>query len=164
MVSSTDKIEKEVFLRARQERVWRALSDAAEFGRWFGLALDGNFEAGARLTGEIKPTTVDAVVAERQRSHAGLRVTFFVERVEPMHLLSYRWHPFAIDPNVDYSNEPTTLVTFTLEATADGTILRIVESGFDAIPIERRAAAFDANEEGWAVQLRLVEKYLSQQT
>jgi uncharacterized protein YndB with AHSA1/START domain len=162
MVSSTDRIEKEVFLRARQERVWRALSNPIEFGRWFGMALDGEFASGARLTGRITPTTVDPAIAQVQEKHAGMLVTLLVERVEPMRLLSYRWHPFAIDPNVDYSGEPTTLVTFTLEPRTDGTVLRVVESGFDAIPIERRAAAFEANDGGWAVQVQLIEKYLSQ--
>jgi uncharacterized protein YndB with AHSA1/START domain len=161
MVSSTDRIEKECFLRAPPERVWQALADPAEFGSWFGLELDGAFAPGATVTGRIKPTTVDPVVAQWQRKHTGKAIAFVVERVEPMRQLSYRWHPFAIDPNVDYSNEPMTLVTFSLEPVAGGTILRVVESGFDSIPIERRGDAFEANDEGWGVQMQLVEKYLS---
>jgi uncharacterized protein YndB with AHSA1/START domain len=157
----TDRIEKKIFLRAPQHRVWRALTDAGEFGDWFGMELDGAFSPGARLTGRIKPTTVDPAVAKMQKKYAGMPITFVVERVEPMSLLSYRWHPFAIDPNVDYTSEPMTLVTFTLEPSLGGTILRVVESGFDSIPIERRADAFEANGAGWTIQMQLVEKYLS---
>lgn len=162
MTSSTDRIEKEVFLRAPQAKVWHAISDAREFGNWFGMELDGEFKAGARMTGRIKPTQADAVVAEMQKPHAGKPVSLIVERVEPMSIFAYRWHPFAIDPNVDYSNEPATLVTFTLEPRQDGTLLRVVESGFDSIPAARRAGAFEANEQGWAMQMQLIEKYLLQ--
>jgi len=161
MNQSTDRIEKEIVLRAPQERVWRAISDVVRFGDWFGMELDGAFVPGARLSGRLKPTTVDPGVAEMQRKHAGIPVSFFVERVEPMTLLSYRWHPFALDPQADYSNEPMTLVTFTLEPVDGGTRLRVVESGFDSIPLERRADSFEANSEGWAVQMQLVQKYLS---
>lgn len=161
MSASTDRIEKQIVLRAPQERVWRAISDVARFGDWFGIEPDGAFVPGARITGRVKPTTVDPAVAEMQKKYAGSLVGLFVERVEPMTLLSYRWHPFAIDPQADYSNEPTTLVTFTLEAVDGGTSLCVVESGFDSIPLERRADAFEANSEGWAIQMRLVQKYLS---
>lgn len=160
MSSSTDRIEKELFLRAPQAKVWNAISDAGEFGDWFGMELDGEFVPGAQMTGRIKPTKADAAVAEMQKKYAGTPVAFVVDRVEPMSLFSYRWHPFALDPAIDYSNEPMTLVTFTLEPRDDGTMLRIVESGFDSIPIGRRADAFEANEEGWGMQMQLVEKYL----
>jgi uncharacterized protein YndB with AHSA1/START domain len=160
MSSSTDRIEKELFLRAPQDKVWRAISDAAEFGSWFGVELAGEFVPGSRMTGRIRPTKADPAVAEAQKKYAGMPVTFVIERVEPMSLFSYRWHPFAIEPAVDYASEPMTLVTFTLESSDGGTLLRVVESGFDSIPIERRAQAFEANEEGWSVQLRLIEKYL----
>ena len=159
-MSSTDRIEKEVVLQAPQERVWRAISDAREFGDWFGMELDGAFTAGARMTGRIKPTIADPDVAEMQKPHTGKRVEFFVDRVEPMDLFSFRWHPFAIDPNVDYSHEPMTLVTFTLEPQGAATLLRIVETGFDSVPLERRAAAFEANDEGWSKQVEVIGKYL----
>jgi uncharacterized protein YndB with AHSA1/START domain len=161
MVSSTDRIEKSLFLRAPQERVWHALTDSNEFGDWFGVDFDGEFAAGKAMKGRIKPTRVDPAVAEMQKKYAGMAVEVVVERLEPMSLFSYRWHPFAIDPNVDYSQEPTTLVTFTLEPSAGGTMLRVVETGFDSIPLGRRADAFEANEEGWGVQMQLIEKYLS---
>jgi uncharacterized protein YndB with AHSA1/START domain len=162
MVSSTDRIEKRVLLRAPQERVWRAISDASEFGSWFGVELDGGFAPGAEITGRIKPTTADAAVAATQEKYRGMPLAFYVERIEPMRLLSFRWHPFAIDTAVDYSKEPMTLVTFTLEPAEGGTLLTIVESGFDAIPIERRADAFEANDEGWDLMTQLIEKYLLQ--
>jgi uncharacterized protein YndB with AHSA1/START domain len=161
MVSSTDRIEKSIFLRAPQERVWRALSDAREFGDWFGMEFDGEFAAGKRMTGRIKPTKADPAVAEMQKKYAGMAVELVVDRLEPMSVFSYRWHPFAIDPAIDYSHEPMTLVTFTLEPAEGGTMLRIVETGFDSIPIARRADAFEANEEGWDKQMQLIEKYLS---
>jgi uncharacterized protein YndB with AHSA1/START domain len=161
MVSSTDRIEKRVLLRAPQERVWRAISDAGEFGSWFGIELDGSFAPGARMAGRIKPTEADVEVAKMQEKYAGMPIAFHVERIEPMSLLSFRWHPFAIDSAVDYSDEPMTLVTFTLEETEGGTLLTIVESGFDAIPLERRADAFEANEEGWGLMTQLVEKHLT---
>lgn len=163
MTSSTDRIEKRVLLRAPQEKVWRAISDATEFGNWFGLELDGTFAPGAHLTGRIKPTQADPDVAKMQETYTGMPFALYIEQVQPMSVFSYRWHPFAHDSAVDYSKEPMTLVTFTLEPTDGGTMLSVVESGFDAIPIDRRAAAFEANAEGWALQMRVIEKYLQLQ-
>ena len=161
MISSSDRIEKRIVLRASQERVWRAISDATEFGAWFGVELDGQFVPGAEMRGRVVPTKADPNVAKTQEKYAGTPLAFFVERVEPMSALSFRWHPFAIDQTVDYSKEPMTLVTFTLERSGDDTVLTIVESGFDSIPIARRADAFEANEEGWTLMAGLIEKYLS---
>jgi len=163
MATSTDRIEKSVVLRAPRERVWRAISDSKQFGSWFGVKFDGPFVAGASIVGKIVPTTVDAEVAKRQELYKGHRFEFAVDRVEPMRLFSFRWHPFAMDSGIDYSKEPTTLVVFQLEEVADGTMLTVTESGFDQIPIERRAKAFAANEGGWAAQMKLIEKYLAQQ-
>jgi uncharacterized protein YndB with AHSA1/START domain len=161
MAASTDRIEKTVLLRAPLARVWRAISDPGEFGTWFGVEFDGEFVAGARLTARIVPTKVDPEVAKAQQPYAGMRFEVTVDRVEPMRLFSFRWHPFAIDPEVDYSKEPSTLVVFQLEEAAGGTKLVITESGFDKIPLERRAKAFTANEQGWTAQARLIEKYLA---
>jgi uncharacterized protein YndB with AHSA1/START domain len=158
---SIDRIEKEVLLRAPLERIWRAISDADEFGRWFGVRFDGPFVAGRSVTGMITPTTVDDEVAQSQQPYAGESDTWEIVAVEPQRRLAFRWHPFAVESEVDYSAEPTTLVEFTLTGTADGVLLRIVESGFDAIPAGRRAAAFEANSGGWAAQLKLVQKYLA---
>ncbi len=112
------KIEKQVVLRAPLERVWRAISDAEEFGRWFGVRFDGPFVAGTSVTAAISPTTVDGEVAERQEPHAGVRSTWQIVTVEPPRRFAYRWHPFAVDPGVDYDQEPTTLVEFTLSEQA----------------------------------------------
>jgi uncharacterized protein YndB with AHSA1/START domain len=158
---STDRIEKEVLLRAPLDRVWRAISDAEEFGRWFGVRFDGPFVPGTSVTGVITPTTVDDDVAKAQEPHAGKADAWQIVAVEPQRRLAFRWHPYGVEDDVDYSGEPTTLVEFTLADTADGVLLRIVESGFDAIPAERRASAFESNSEGWAVQTELVRKYLA---
>lgn len=164
MASSTDRIDKQVLLRVPLARAWRAVSDAQEFGSWFGVRFDGPFVAGARLTGQIVPTTADPEVAKSQKPYEGQRFEITVERIEPMRHLSFRWHPYAVDPEVDYSKEPTTLVVFELEEVADGTLLTVTESGFDRIPLERRAEAFEMNEGGWEAQMRLIEKYLAQGT
>jgi uncharacterized protein YndB with AHSA1/START domain len=158
---NTDRIEKQVVLRAPLDRVWRAISDAQEFGQWFGVRIDGAFVAGTSVNATITGTTVDEEVAEMQRPHVGATATWQIVAVEPPRRFAYRWHPFAVDANLDYQNEPTTLVEFTLSETADGVLLSIVESGFDAIPEARRADAFDANSGGWAKQTELVRKYLS---
>jgi len=156
-----DRIEKEVLLKAPIDRVWRAISDADEFGRWFGVRFDGPFLAGTSVTGTITPTTVDEDVAKAQEPHAGKADAWHIVAVEPQRRLAFRWHPFGVEEGVDYSNEPTTLVEFTLEDTSDGVRLRIVESGFDAVPAERRRSAFESNSEGWSAQTELVRKYLA---
>jgi len=160
---TTDRIEKKVLLRAPLARVWRAISDATEFGSWFGMRLEGPFAPGARVRGVIVPTTVDAEVAKMQEAHAhgAMQFEIFIEEVKPERLLSFRWHPYAVERGVDYSAEPTTLVVFALEEVADGVMLTVTESGFDRIPQARRAQAFKANEAGWAVQMTLIEKYLA---
>jgi uncharacterized protein YndB with AHSA1/START domain len=154
------KIEKQVVLRAPLQRVWRAISDAEEFGRWFGVRFDGPFVAGTSVTAAITPTTVDDDVAARQEPHTGVRSTWQIVAIEPPRRLAYRWHPFAVDPGVDYDREPTTLVEFTLAERPDGVLLTITESGFEAIPPARRGPSFEANGEGWAIQTTLVRKYI----
>jgi uncharacterized protein YndB with AHSA1/START domain len=163
MTSATmDRIEKKVLLKAKRARVWRALADSREFGTWFGVRFDGPFTPGTALTGVIVPTAADAEVAKAQQPYEGMRFEITVDRIEPERLFSFRWHPFAIDPNVDYSKEPTTLIVFTVDETKDGVLLTVTESGFDQIPLERRAKAFTANEGGWTLQMTLIEKYLAQ--
>ncbi len=160
-MADTDRIVKTAVLRAPRERVWRAISDAKEFWTWFGVEFDGAFASGAHMIGKITPTKVDAEVAKTQEPYAGARFEMTIDRVEPPKLFSFRWHPFAVDPNHDYSGEPTTLVTFELEVVAGGTKLTITESGFDGIPLARRAKAFEMNDDGWAAQMKLVEKYVA---
>jgi uncharacterized protein YndB with AHSA1/START domain len=161
MTTDTDRIEKQILLRAPLERVWKAISDAKQFGTWFGVELDEQFAPGASFGGRIVPTKVDEEVAKMQEAYSGMAFDIMVERIEPMRLLSFRWHPYAIEPGADYTKEPTTLVTFALQEVADGVLLTITESGFDRIPLERRAEAFKSNEEGWAIQTTLIEKYLA---
>jgi len=161
MTRHTDRIEKKILLRAPRERVWGAISDARQFGTWFGVEFDGEFVAGARLTGKITPTKVDPEVAKSQQPYSGKAFEIEVDRIEPMRLLSFRWHPFAVEPGLDYSKEPATLVAFELEPATGGTMLTITESGFDRIPLARRAKAFAANDQGWLAQTKLLEKYLA---
>lgn len=158
---NTDRIEKKIVLRTPLSRAWRALSDSTEFGTWFGITLDGPFTPGAKMRGVITPTKVDPEVAAMQKKHEGVAFQILVEQVEPERLFSFRWHPFAIEPGVDYAAEPSTLVVFTLEEMAEGVLLTVTESGFDQIPLARRAAAFKANEGGWSKQMQLIEAYLA---
>jgi uncharacterized protein YndB with AHSA1/START domain len=147
---STDRIERSTLIQAPRERVWRALSDAGEFGTWFGANLTGQvFAPGAHVHG---PITIKGF------EHIAFDV--IIERMDAPKLLSYRWHPFAIDPAVDYSGEPRTLVTFTLkDAPNNATLLTVVESGFDKVPPNRRLEAFRANSGGWEGQLRNITRY-----
>ena len=156
----SDRIEKQVLLRAPLARVWKALTDATEFGEWFGVDFDGPFVAGAALSGRITPTKVDAEIAREQQPYEGMPFVIEVDRIEPLKAFSFRWNPYAIDPQADYRTEPMTLVEFTLEETAAGVLLKVVESGFDKVPIERRAEAFTANEGGWTSQMTLIRKYV----
>ena len=149
--TATDRIEKTIRLRAPRSRVWRAIADTPQFGAWFGVKIDGAFAEGATVRGRI--------------THPGyehLTMEMVIERMEPERLFAYRWHPHAVDPKVDYSPEPMTLVEFTLDDTSDGTVLTIVESGFDRLPLARRAEAFRMNESGWAEQLRRIERHVAQ--
>jgi uncharacterized protein YndB with AHSA1/START domain len=151
MNTSTDRIERKILLKAPRSRVWRALSDAKEFGDWFGVDFKGKaFVAGKPVQGKITYPGYEHLVME-----------VLVERVVPERLLSWRWHPAAIDPAVDYSQEPTTLVVFELEEGEGGTSLSVVESGFDKIPAERRATAFRMNASGWEAQMRNIEKHVA---
>jgi len=160
--ATSDRIEKQILLHAPRARVWRALTNADEFCRWFGVKFEGPFSAGAAMRGVIVPTTVDEAVARAQQAYAGTAFDITVDRLEPERLFSFRWHPYAIEPGVDYSREPTTLIVFTLDDAPGGILLKVTESGFDRIPVERRAKAFSANDQGWAVQVTLIEKYLAQ--
>lgn len=148
--SSTDRIEKQVLLEAPRARVWRALTDVSQFNEWFGVSLTAPFAPGAEVSGRI-----------RIRNYDHVTMTIWIEKMEAERFFSFRWHPYAIEADVDYSAEPTTLVTFTLEDAPGGTRLTIVESGFDAIPASRREAAFRMNEKGWAGQAENIRKFLA---
>jgi uncharacterized protein YndB with AHSA1/START domain len=158
---STDRIEKKILLRAPRKRVWRALTDSKEFGSWFGMKFDGPFVPGAKMRGVIVPTTVNAEVAKAQKEYEGLPFVITIAQMDPERLFSFRWHPHALERDVDYSHEPTTLIVFLLEEVPDGIMLTVTESGFDRIPIARRAKAFTANEQGWGMVVKLIEEYLA---
>jgi uncharacterized protein YndB with AHSA1/START domain len=148
---NTDRIEKEIVMKASRARVWRALTDAREFGAWFGVRFEGAFTPGATVKGAITGFP----------KYEGLPMTIVVERIEPETLFAYRWHPNAHDPNIDYSAEPMTLVEMRLDEVPGGTRLSIVESGFDGIPIARRAEALRNNTGGWATQAERIAKYVA---
>lgn len=149
--SSTDRIEKRIELKAPPARVWRALTDHREFGEWFRVNLEAPFLPGKRTRGRITYPGYEHVVME-----------VVVQKMETERLFSFHWHPYAVDPGVDYSKEQPTLVEFKLEKTAAGTLLLVTESGFDSIPAARRAEAFRMNSEGWTEQLKNIEKHVSQ--
>jgi uncharacterized protein YndB with AHSA1/START domain len=163
MTADTDRLEKKFLLRAPLDRVWSAISDSKQFGRWHGVEFDGPFIAGAGMVGKVVPpiVPVDADVARSRQKWEGTPFSVRVERIEPMRLFSMRWYPFDEESGVDYSNEPWTLVEFRLEEVAGGTMLTIIESGFDAIPLEQRIKALTSHEIGWAAQPVLIEKYLA---
>ena len=159
---NTDRIEKKVVLRAPRARVWRALTDSQQFGAWFGMKVDGPFVAGTPARGTIAQTTVDPEIAKMQKDYVGAPFELLIETIDAERLFSFRWHPSALERDVDYAAEPTTLVSFDLADAPEGILLTITESGFDRIPLERRAKAFAGNEAGWTMQTKLIEKYLAQ--
>jgi uncharacterized protein YndB with AHSA1/START domain len=155
----TDRIQKKVVLHAPLKRVWSALANSKEFGTWFGMKFANPFAPGAVMRGVIIPTKVNVDVAKAQQKYEGMPVEITIEKMEPERLFSFRWHPYAIERDVDYSAEPTTLIEFVLGEMKDGVMLMVTESGFDQIPLARRVKAFTANEEGWGMVVKLVEEY-----
>jgi uncharacterized protein YndB with AHSA1/START domain len=148
---NTDRIEKRILVHAPRARVWRALTDAQQFGEWFGVKLDGSFTLGSRVCGQVL-----------HKGYEHVSFIIAVDRMEPEKLFSWRWHPHPIDPQTDYSPEPTTLVVFELEEVNEGTMLTVVESGFDGIPLARRLEAYRSNDQGWEIQMKAIERYVSQ--
>jgi uncharacterized protein YndB with AHSA1/START domain len=149
--TSTDRIERNILLKAPRSCIWRALSNAEEFGDWFGVALKGKtFAAGQRVQGQITHPGYEHVVWD-----------VLIERLEPERLLSWRWHPAAVEPSVDYSKEATTLVVFELKEVEGGTLLSVVESGFDSLPPSRRLDAFRMNSSGWDEQMQRIERHVA---
>jgi uncharacterized protein YndB with AHSA1/START domain len=149
--TSTDRIEKQIVINAPCSRVWQAISDAREFGEWFQVDMSGvEFKAGQPVHAKMTYPW-----------HEGKPFEMVIDRIEPERLFSFRWHPYGIDPNVDYSSEPMTLIEFRLEEVEGGTKLTITESGFDNIPLARRAEAFRMNSEGWGMQLHNIEAYVT---
>ncbi len=148
--NSTDRIEKQIELKAPRSRVWRALTDHREFSQWFGVNLEKAFAQGEVSAGQITFPGYEHV-----------RMEVVVQQIEPETLFSYTWHPYAVDPGVDYSQEPSTLVEFRLEDKGEGTRLTVTESGFAKLPPERREKAFRMNESGWAEQLQDIARHVA---
>ena len=151
MTETPDAIEKEIELKAPIERVWRALTDHSEFGAWFRVALDGPFVPGQTSTGYIT-----------WPGYEHLKWEAVVQAMDRPRYFSFTWHPYAVDPAVNYSGEPPTLVEFHLERTAAGTLLKVRESGFSKVPAARRAEAFRMNGNGWAQQMGNIATYVAQ--
>jgi uncharacterized protein YndB with AHSA1/START domain len=147
--AATDRIEKQIVLQAPRDRVWRALTSAEEFGAWFGAKVAGPFTPGARIRGPVT-----------HKGYEHLTMDFTIERMEPERLFSWRWQPTAIDAGVDLDKEPATLVTFELQDAPGGTLLTVVESGFDGIPLARREGAYRRNEGGWAAQMENIQQHV----
>jgi uncharacterized protein YndB with AHSA1/START domain len=145
-----DRVEKKTEITAPVSKVWQALTDSKQFGEWFLVKMEVPFVAGHPSRGQI--------------THPGyehVRMEIVVQAIEPETLFSFTWHPYAIEPNVDYSQEPSTLVEFRLQATATGTLLTVTESGFDKIPAARRDKAFRMNDSGWAQQVINIQAYVA---
>ncbi len=146
-----DRIEKQIELKAPPAKVWRALTDYREFSEWFGVDLRAPFVPGKTTAGQI---TVPG--------YEHIRMEVDVQEMEPEKLFSYNWHPYAIEPDVDYSKEPSTLVEFRLEKIENGTLLTVTESGFSKLPAERRSEAFRMNDRGWSQQLKDIQSHVEQ--
>ena len=146
-----NNIEKRIELKAPVSRVWRALTDYREFGDWFRVKLERPFVAGQESRGNITYPGYEHVVW-----------TAVVQKMEPERLFSFTWHPYAVDPSVNYSKETPTLVEFRLEKAGSGTLLVLTESGFDNIPVERRSEAFRRNDGGWTEQMKNIEAHVTQ--
>ena len=145
-----DRIEKRIEIAAPVPRVWHALTDSRQFGEWFLVKMDGPFVAGKPVAGQI--------------THPGyehVRMEIVVEAIRPQTLFSFTWHPYAVDPKVDYSQEESTLSEFRLQPTPGGTLLTVTESGFDKVPAERRAEALLRNDSGWAQQMKNIQAYVT---
>ncbi|MGO8987143.1 MAG: SRPBCC family protein [Terriglobales bacterium] len=147
----SDRIEKRIELKPPISRVWRALTDYREFGEWFRVKLEGPFVEGQVSRGQITHPGYEHVKWEA-----------VVQKMEPEQFFSFSWHPYSIDPKIDYSKEPSTLVEFRLEKTATGTLLLLTESGFEKIPAHRRAEAFRMNDGGWTQQMKNIENHVTQ--
>jgi len=148
--TTPDHIEHSLIIGAPREQVWDALTDARKFGEWFGVKLNGKFVPGEAIRGSVK-----------EKDLHGLPIEMMIGQMDHAKRFSWRWHPAAINPQVDYSREPTTLVELTLADAPGGTHLAVVESGFHEIPPERRDAAYRMNYEGWGIQLTRIEAYVT---
>jgi uncharacterized protein YndB with AHSA1/START domain len=148
--ATTDRIERSVEIKASPARVWQALTDYREFSEWFRVKLEGPFVPGKTVRGRITYPGYEHLIMEAS-----------VRTMEPERRFAFEWHPYAVDGKKDYSKEPPTLVEFTLRKTPTGTLLTVTESGFDALPADRRDEAFRMNSGGWTEQVKNIETYVA---
>lgn len=144
-----DRIEKSIELNAPLPRVWRALTDYREFGDWFRVKLEGPFVLGEVSRGVI--------------THPGYEHLKWAAKVQAMdteQLFSFTWRPCSDDPEIDDAHQPETLVEFRLQSTTNGTHLVVSESGFSALPDDRRTEVFRRNEGGWAEQVLNIQAHV----
>ena len=146
-----NQIQKTIVIKAPRKKVWQALADSKEFGKWFGASIQDSFKPGTPARGKI---------TSKGNEHLNMEMT--IDRIVPEQVISWRWHPAAIDPSIDYSQEPTTLVQFTLEDQDGGTKLSMVETGFESLPPSRRDTALKMNDEGWSTQMKNIDRYVAQ--
>ncbi len=144
-----NKVEKQIEIAAPVAKVWDALTNHEKFGAWFRVKLEGPFVASEVSKGFIT-----------WPGYEHLKWAATVKEIMPQKLFSFTWHPYAVDPAVDYSHETPTLVEFRLETTMMGTRVTVTESGFDKVPEARRAEAFRMNDGGWAQQVKNLEEYV----
>jgi uncharacterized protein YndB with AHSA1/START domain len=133
-----DRIEKKILLRAPRSRVWRAITDTAEFNSWFRVTLTSPFIPGKETSGKIT-----------YPGYEHLTMTVW-----------WRSSSRSVEEGMDYAGEPTTLVEFHLEEGPEGTLVTLTESGFDNVPQARRAKAFESNDQGWAEQMQNLERHV----
>lgn len=158
--TTPNEIRKTTVINAPQSVLWDAITDSSQFGYWFGAKVDGPFEAGKRLKMVIEPTKVDEEVAKEQEAYRGIDFDVWVDEIQPQSRFSFRWQAYALEEGQDPEDAPKTLVEFLLEPEGNGTRLTIVESGFDNVPLEKRAKAFAGNEQGWTMQIQMVGRYV----
>jgi uncharacterized protein YndB with AHSA1/START domain len=129
--------------------VWRALTTAADLAAWFQVGIEGDITPGAEIW-----------MTSKYPGHQGQRFAVKVTEMTPPRRFAWQWHPGAVDPAVDYSREPWTTVTFTLEPSGRGTRLTVSETGFNEISLARRAKVYQDNNQGWAEVLVWIQKYV----
>jgi uncharacterized protein YndB with AHSA1/START domain len=153
MSNDTNSLSRSITIKAPRSRVWQALTDSKQFGQWFGVTMETPFHAGKPAYGIID-----------NPNFKGMKMELAIDRVEPESFFSWRWHPYAVDPKVDYSKETPTLVTFELSEKAGVTTVVITESGFDKIPKHRQPDAFRMNGDGWSIQAERIRDYVEKKT
>ena len=143
-----NRIDRTIEVNAPPDQVWRVLTTAKDLSTWFKVSVEGDIVAGA----EIWMTSLNS-------GHEGTRFLVRIKEMTAPRRFVWEWHPGAVDPAIDYSREPWTTVTFTLEPSGRGTRLSVSETGFNDISLARRAKAYADNSQGWTEVLVWIQKY-----